>query len=52
MQKRAPLYAHFLLVQADEGQVFIDDVEITHRPMYQRGRMGLGYLPQEPSVFR
>lgn len=50
--KTTSFYAVVGLVQADEGQVFIDDVEITHRPMYQRGRMGLGYLPQEPSVFR
>jgi len=40
--KTTSFYAVVGLVQADEGQVFIDDVEITHRPMYQRGRMGLG----------
>ena len=50
--KTTSFYAVVGLVQADEGQVFIDDVEITHRPMYKRGRMGLGYLQQEPSVFR
>lgn len=50
--KTTSFYTVVGLVQADEGQVFIDDIEITDRPMYQRGRMGLGYLPQEPSVFR
>ena len=50
--KTTSFYTVVGLVQADAGQVFIDDVEITDRPMYQRGRMGLGYLPQEPSVFR
>lgn len=50
--KTTSFYAVVGLVQADEGQVFIDDTEITQRPMYQRGRMGLGYLPQEASVFR
>src|SRR5690606_6217730 len=40
------------LVEADAGQVFIDDKEITHLPMHGRARAGLGYLPQEASVFR
>ena len=40
------------LVEADAGQVFIDGKEITHLPMHGRARAGLGYLPQEASVFR
>ena len=40
------------LVTPDSGQVFVDDVDITDKPMYQRARMGISYLPQEPSVFR
>ena len=40
------------LVGPDAGQVLLDDQEITHDPMYVRARKGIGYLPQEPSVFR
>ncbi len=40
------------LIKPDEGKIFIDDTEITHMPMYKRARMGLSYLPQEPSIFR
>jgi len=40
------------LVKPNEGQVFLDDVDITHQPMYKRSRMGLGYLPQESSIFK
>jgi lipopolysaccharide export system ATP-binding protein len=40
------------LVPADEGHVFIDGREVTHLPMYRRARLGIGYLPQEASIFR
>ena len=40
------------LVTPDSGKVFVDDIDITDKPMYQRARMGISYLPQEPSVFR
>jgi lipopolysaccharide export system ATP-binding protein len=50
--KTTSFYAVVGLVQADSGQVFIDDQEITSMPMYKRSRLGLGYLPQEASVFR
>ena len=40
------------LVKPDEGSVFLDDLEITQYPMYKRAQLGLGYLPQEVSVFR
>ena len=40
------------LVAADEGAIWLDGEDITAQPMYQRARMGLGYLPQEPSIFR
>ena len=40
------------LVTQDGGTVFIDDEDITTLPMHGRARRGLGYLPQEPSVFR
>ncbi len=40
------------LVQADKGQVLIDKTNITHMAMHGRARAGIGYLPQEASVFR
>ncbi len=40
------------LVQPDEGDVFLDGEPITSLPMYQRAKLGLGYLPQEASIFR
>jgi len=39
-------------VKPNSGKVFLDDKEITKLPMFKRARMGIGYLPQEPSVFR
>jgi lipopolysaccharide export system ATP-binding protein len=40
------------LIRPDEGRVRLDGVELTDAPMYQRARSGIGYLAQEPSVFR
>ncbi len=40
------------LVPCDSGQVFLDGKDITSLPMHLRARLGIGYLPQEPSVFR
>jgi lipopolysaccharide export system ATP-binding protein len=40
------------LVVADGGDIFIDDTNITHLPIHRRARLGLGYLPQEASIFR
>lgn len=40
------------LLAADGGRIFLEGEEITPLPMYRRCRLGLGYLPQEPSVFR
>ena len=40
------------LIRPDEGQVFLNTEEITQLPMYKRAQMGIGYLPQEASVFR
>jgi lipopolysaccharide export system ATP-binding protein len=40
------------LIQADAGRVLIDGEDVTHLPMYQRARLGVGYLPQENSIFR
>lgn len=40
------------LIAADVGSVRLDGVDVTKLPMYQRARMGVGYLPQEASIFR
>jgi len=40
------------LVSADHGRILLDGEEITAFPMYQRARLGIGYLPQEASIFR
>jgi lipopolysaccharide export system ATP-binding protein len=40
------------LVKADKGQVFINQNDISKTPMHKRAQMGIGYLPQEPSIFR
>ncbi|MCJ2089407.1 LPS export ABC transporter ATP-binding protein [Methylobacterium sp. E-005] len=40
------------LVVADRGDITLDGLPITHLPMYQRARLGIGYLPQEASIFR
>jgi lipopolysaccharide export system ATP-binding protein len=40
------------LLPADEGQVFIDGRDVTSLPIFQRARLGMGYLPQESSIFR
>ena len=40
------------LVPADHGEIYLDGLDVTRQPMFQRARMGLGYLPQETSIFR
>jgi len=40
------------LVVADRGRILLDDADLTTLPMHERARLGVGYLPQEPSVFR
>ena len=40
------------LVRADKGEVFINNVKVSKMPMHKRAKLGLGYLPQEPSIFR
>ena len=40
------------LMQADEGSIFLDANDVTETPLYQRARLGIGYLPQESSIFR
>jgi lipopolysaccharide export system ATP-binding protein len=50
--KTTTFYMTVGMVKPDEGHVYLDDHEITDLPMYQRARKGLGYLPQESSIFR
>ncbi len=40
------------LIAADSGTIALDGADITHLPMYRRARLGIGYLPQEASIFR
>ena len=40
------------LIRPNGGKIFMDDKDITFLPMYKRARRGIGYLPQEPSIFR
>ena len=40
------------LIRADEGSVALDGYDVTHLPMYRRSKLGIGYLPQEASIFR
>ena len=50
--KTTSFYQVVGLVKSDEGDVFLNDLKITKLPMFKRAKMGLGYLPQEASVFR
>ena len=50
--KTTSFYMTTGLIVPNEGHVFIDDKEITKYPVYKRARAGIGYLPQEASVFR
>ena len=50
--KTTTFYSIVGLVKVNSGKVYIDDNNITFQPMYKRAQMGLGYFPQEASVFR
>ena len=50
--KTTTFYMMVGLVRPDRGHIFLQQRDITALPMHERARMGLGYLPQEPSVFR
>jgi len=50
--KTTTFYMIVGLVPSDKGQISIDDNELTHQPMHERARGGIGYLPQEASIFR
>ena len=50
--KTTTFYMVVGLIKPDEGKVLLDDRDITRKPMYKRAQQGIGYLPQEASVFR
>ena len=50
--KTTTFYMVVGLIKPDEGSVFLDQEDITKLPMYRRAQRGIGYLPQEASVFR
>jgi lipopolysaccharide export system ATP-binding protein len=50
--KTTSFYSVMGLVKPDSGRIFLDGQDITHLPMYRRAILGLGYLPQETSIFR
>lgn len=50
--KTTTFYMVVGLVKPELGRVYLDEKEITPLPMHQRARLGIGYLPQEPSIFR
>ena len=50
--KTTSFYIIVGLVNADEGNIFLDNKDVTDEPMYKRAQMGIGYLAQEASVFR
>ncbi len=50
--KTTTFYMVVGLIKPDEGRVYLNDEDITKLPMYKRAQMGIGYLPQEASVFR
>lgn len=50
--KTTTFYMIVGLIRPDRGTVFFEGTDVTHTPMFQRARLGMGYLAQEPSVFR
>jgi lipopolysaccharide export system ATP-binding protein len=50
--KTTTFYMIVGLIQPQEGRILLDDRDITEMPMYRRARLGIGYLSQEPSIFR
>lgn len=50
--KTTTFYMFTGIIRPNSGKVFLNERNITRKPMYQRARMGIGYLSQEPSVFR
>ena len=49
--KTTTFYMIVGMVRPDAGHIFLDDIEMTDKPMYKRARLGVGYLPQEASIW-
>lgn len=50
--KTTSFYMIVGITRADSGTITLDNMDITHMPIHERGKIGIGYLPQEPSIFR
>uniref|UniRef100_A0A7C4AJ54 Lipopolysaccharide export system ATP-binding protein LptB n=1 Tax=Thermodesulfovibrio aggregans TaxID=86166 RepID=A0A7C4AJ54_9BACT len=50
--KTTTFYMIIGIVKPDSGNIFLDSINISSMPVYERARLGIGYLPQEPSIFR
>lgn len=50
--KTTTFYMIIGIVKPDSGRIFLDNIDISSMPVYERARLGIGYLPQEPSIFR
>jgi len=50
--KTTSFYMVVGMIKPNSGKIFLDNKDITSEPMYKRAQLGIGYLPQEPSVFR
>ena len=50
--KTTSFYMIVGIIKPNDGKVYLDDIDITTYPMYQRAKLGIGYLAQEPSIFR
>jgi len=50
--KTTTFYMTVGLIKPNEGKIFLENIDITHEPMYKRAQMGIGYLAQEASIFR
>ena len=50
--KTTSFYIMVGLIQPNQGSVLLDNIDITHYPIHKRARLGIGYLPQEASIFR
>ncbi len=50
--KTTSFYMIMGLIECDGGEIYLDNVDITNMPMYKRAKLGIGFLPQQPSIFR
>jgi len=50
--KTTTFYMIVGMIRANQGHIYLDNIDISRKPMYRRARMGIGYLPQEASIFR